>query len=76
MEKALITKEDIKQFIFDAIYKYGNNQVLDRKSFCAYFNITFYELNNYLKQGLPWIGKPTRKHFDVNQCRKWFNANK
>lgn len=75
MRKALITKQDIRQFIFDAIYEHGNNQVLDRKEFCDYFNISFYQLNQYLEKGLPWIGKPTRKKFDVNQCRKWLDAN-
>ena len=41
----------------------------------AYFNITFYQLDKYLEMGLPWIGKPTRKKFNVNECRKWLDAN-
>lgn len=75
MTKALITKEDIKQFIFDALYQYGQNKVLNRIEMCKYFNITFYQLDKFLEQGLPWIGKPTRKKFDINECMKWFEAN-
>ena len=73
--KALLTKEDVRQFIFDAICEYGRNQILNRADFCKYFNITFYQLDKYLEMGLPWIGKPTRKKFNVNECRKWLDAN-
>jgi len=76
MTNALLTKEDIRKFIFDAILQYGENKILNRKDFCNYFNISFYELNQFLDKGLPWIGSPTRKRFNVNECRKWFNANK
>lgn len=76
MNKALITKSEIRQFIFDAINEYGRNQVLSRIDFLKYFNLTEYELNKYLDKGLPWIGKPTRKKFNVNECRKWLDANK
>ena len=76
MRKALLTKKDIKNFIFDAIYEYCGNQLLCRKDFCEYFNITFPKLNKYLELGLPWIGKPTRKKFNVNECRKWFDEHR
>jgi hypothetical protein len=76
MKKALLTKEDIRQFIFDAICEYGTNQILNRADFCDYFNISIYQLNKYLDMGLPWTGKPTRKKFNVNQCRKWLDAHR
>ena len=75
MNKALITKNEIRQFIFDAINEHGRNQVLNRSEMREYFNITEYELDKYLDKGLPWIGKPTRKKFNVNECRKWIDAN-
>lgn len=76
MINALLTKQDIRNFIFDAILQYGENKILNRKQFCAYFDISFYELKQYLEKGLPWIGKSTRKKFNVNECRKWLDANK
>jgi len=76
MNKALITKNEIREFIFDAINEHGRNQVLSRIDFLKYFNLTEYELNKYLDKGLPWIGKPTRKKFNVNECRKWLDEFK
>ena len=75
MIKALITKNEIRQFIFDAINEYGRNQVVNRAEIRNILNISEYELDQYLDKGLPWIGKPTRKKFNVNECRKWLDAN-
>lgn len=75
MINALLTKEDIRKFIFEAMCEHGNNEVLTRIQFKQRFNLTEYQLLNYLEQGLPWIGKPTRKKFDVNQCKRWFDEN-
>lgn len=76
MKRAIITKEDIRQFIYDAICDFGNNKVVNRDGFCEMFNCSYYQLNKYLAMGMPWTGKPTRKKFDVNKCRKWFDANR
>lgn len=75
MINALLTKEDIRKFIFDAIYQFGNNMILNRSEMRDYFNITEYQLDKYLDMGLPWCGKETRKHFNVNDCKRWFDAN-
>jgi hypothetical protein len=75
IRQALLTKEDIRKFIFDAISEYGTNQILNRADFCNYFHISFYQLDKYLDMGLPWIGKPTRKKFNVNECRKWLDEH-
>jgi hypothetical protein len=75
MMKALITKNEIRQFIFDAINEHGRNQVVNRAEIRNILNISEYELDQYLDKGLPWIGKPTRKKFNVNECRKWLDAN-
>lgn len=75
MIKALITKNEIRQFIFDAINEYGRNQVVNRAEIRNILNISEYELDQYLDKGLPWIGRPTRKKFNVNECRKWLDAN-
>lgn len=75
MIKALITKNEIRQFIFDAINEHGRNQVVNRAEIRNILNISEYELDQYLDKGLPWIGKPTRKKFNVNECRKWLDAN-
>lgn len=75
MTKALLTKEDIRQFIFDAIAQFGTNKIVNRAEMREYFNITEYQLDKYLEQGLPWIGSPGRKKFNVNECRKWLDAN-
>jgi hypothetical protein len=75
MMKALITKNEIRQFIFDAINEHGRNQVVNRAEIRNILNISEYELDQYLDKGLPWIGRPTRKKFNVNECRKWLDAN-
>ena len=51
IRQALLTKEDIRKFIFDAISEYGTNQILNRADFCNYFHISFYQLDKYLDMG-------------------------
>lgn len=75
MKRALITKQDIKEFIFDAICELRETQIVNRAGICKALNITEYQLKLYLQQGMPWIGKHTRKKFNINECRKWINAN-
>ena len=75
MKRALITKQDIKEFIFDAICELRETQIVNRAEICKALNITEYQLKLYLQQGMPWIGKHTRKKFNINECRKWINAN-
>lgn len=75
MKRALITKSEIRKFIFDAISQFGTNQILSRIEMRDYFGISEYQLDQYIAAGLPWIGKPTRKKFNVNECRKWLDAN-
>lgn len=76
MIDALLTKEDIRKFIFDAICKYGNNKLLDCLGMMEYFKINRQQLNKYIQQGLPWVGKETRKHFNLNECKRWFDAHR
>lgn len=76
MIKALITKDEIRQFIFDAICEHGRNQVVSRAEIRDILEISDYQLKSYMEKGLPWIGKPTRKRFNVNECRKWMDEFK
>lgn len=76
LPNALLTKEDIRAFIFDAIAQYGTNKIVNRAGVKEYFNISEYQLDKYIAMGFPWIGTPGRKKFNVNECRKWLNANR
>lgn len=75
MKKALLTVQDVKNFIFEAILEKTQDRVLTRNELKKHFNITEWNVDCYLEKGLPWFGKPHRKKFNLNEVKKWFVAN-
>jgi len=72
MIKALLTKEDVRLFIIEAMKR---DRILTRLELMAYFNMSPYLLKQYLKKGLPWFGKKTRKQFILSDVEKWLVNN-
>lgn len=74
MTKALLTVQDVKNFIYDAILERTKDGILNRKQMRAYFGISEFQLDKYLEMGLPWFGKVHRKHFKIHDVKQWFNS--
>ena len=73
MKQALLTVEDVKTFIIDALKR---DQIFTRKELAEHLNITLYSLDKYIQEGLPWFGKRTRKQFVLSDVQKWLIKNK
>ena len=71
--RALLTVDDVRKFIMDALKR---DKVINAIQLREYFNITKPTLIRYIKEGLPWFGKPTRKQFVVSDVKKWLIDNK
>lgn len=71
--QALLTVEDVRKFIMDALKR---DKVINAIQLREYFGITKPTLIKYIKEGLPWFGKPTRKQFVISDVKKWFIDNK
>ena len=70
MIKALLTVEDVKSFIIEAIY--SDTQIVDRK----YLNdrgISNYYINKYINSGMPYMGKRKNAKFDYIKIKKWLS---
>lgn len=76
LNKAVITKDEIKAFISELIYAYMQDKVVTRKELSKILNVSLKTLDTYIKKGMPWFGKNTRKMFNIVDCRKWIDANK
>lgn len=75
-KQALLTVEDVKNFIFQAIMEQGTpDGILTRTQMKNYFGISEYNLDTYLEMGLPWFGKQHRKMFNIYAVKKWFVKN-
>lgn len=72
---ALLTVQDVKNFIFEAIVPATKGDTLSKNETQEYFGLFHVQLKKYIDMGLPWIGKYTRKRFRVDECKKWFIAN-
>lgn len=70
--KALLTVQDVKNFILEAMKR---DQIYSRIQLASILNITTYKLDRYIEQGLPWFGKRTRKQFVLSDVKKWFIDN-
>lgn len=69
---ALLTVEAVKQFINEALKR---EQIVNAIQLREYFKITKPTLIKYIREGLPWFGKPTRKQFVISDVKKWFKDN-
>lgn len=72
MKPALLTVEDVKMFIIEAMKR---DKTFTRIELASYLNITLYTLDKYIKEGLPWFGKRTRKQFVLSDVQKWLIKN-
>ena len=70
MIKALLTIEDVRSFIIEAIY--FDTKIVDRKYLNAK-GISNYYINKYINSGMPYIGKRKRPKFDYNKIKKWLD---
>lgn len=71
MNTALLTKQDVKNFIIDAMMR---DKVLNRIELMAYFGWNNYMVNRNIDRGMPWFGRPTRKKFVLTDVKKWLNS--
>lgn len=74
--RAIITKNDVKEFIQELVYFYMQDKVVGKKELSKILNVNIRTVNSYIKKGMPWFSKDTRKLFNVVECRKWLDANK
>ncbi len=72
---ALLTVQDVKSFIFEAINAAEPRKTLTQEEFMDYFNVTRPTIARYLEKGMPWTGSQYRKKFVVRQVKKWFFEN-
>lgn len=75
MTKALLTVEDVKNFILEAVTLNNDIKYLTRKQLAEYLNVPPYFITKYIKLGMPWIGIKTRKHFRINTVLQWLREN-
>lgn len=75
MTKALLTVQDVKNFIYDAICQNRQDCILSRIEVKRTFGISEFYMDKYIEMGLPWFGKINRKKFYFNQVKKWFVEN-
>lgn len=72
MTNALLTIQDVKNFIIDAMMR---DQIMTRKELMAYFDWNQPHYKEHLKKGMPWFGKRTRKQFVLSDVKKWLIEN-
>ena len=76
LNNALITKDEIKAFLRELVYSYMQNKLVFKKELSQILGVSLKTIDNYIKKGMPWIGKDRHKMFNVIECRKWIDANK
>lgn len=72
MKKALLTKEDVKSFIIEAL---NYEKVFSRSELLKYLHINNETLLKYLDLGLPWFGSVHRRKFKLTDVKKWLISN-
>lgn len=75
INKALLTVEDVKNFIMEAISLNNEIRYLSRKQLAEYLDVPPYYITKFIKMGMPWIGTKTRKNFKVADVTKWLREN-
>ena len=73
--KALLTVKDVKAFIHEAMVETTLDENLTRLQVMKKYGFTQTAYDNYLKMGMPWYGKPTRKKFRQHEIESWFIQN-
>lgn len=71
MNKGLLTVQDVKNFIFEAISINGSTHVVTCRQLLKIFKIDHRRLQTYLKEGMPFILKGTRKYYNLLDIKRW-----
>ena len=75
MTKALLTVNDVKAFILEAITLQKVDRVLSRKELIEELHLNQYSYDKYIEMGMPWQGKSTRKKHVLSKVKTWMVAN-
>jgi len=75
MIKALLTVNDVKAFIMEAITLQKADRILTRKELIKELNLNQHSYEKYIQMGMPWTGKATRKKHVLSHVKTWFIAN-
>lgn len=75
MTNALLTVNDVKSFIMEAITLQKADRVLTRIELMKELNINVPKYNKFIEMGMPWVGKKTRKKHVLSHVKTWFLAN-
>lgn len=73
--QALLTPEDVKQYIYECLKPIKSDSVLNRGQAIKYFGMDHRKFDKYVKLGLPFEGKSSKRKFNIIQCKKWFKDN-
>ena len=77
MTKPLLTTDDIKAFILDAVNNVTFNQhdYVDREQLMKKFNLTEHWFKKYRKMGMPGTYFGRKLRFSTHAVEKWLNKN-
>ena len=73
MTKALLTKQDVKQFIYDSVNFSETVAVkyIGKKELMEQFDISIFHFTEYIKMGMPGKKLRGRWKFDVAKVKRW-----
>lgn len=68
MKQALLTENDVRQFIKESILC---KKTLTKQELMACFSIPDWKYRIYMKNGLPFTVKDKRKYFKFEEVKDW-----
>lgn len=76
MKKALLTVNEVKWFITEALTVIEDSkQTISKKELVQILGLTERCYRTYLKAGMPYTGKRSKKQFNITMVKAWIKAH-